>query len=233
MAKRAPSTPIIPTPAIPDSWKLSEKTIELTACAQFGQFLERVDPGKRIVWFGLTQKEERRYGFDASTQIGGLALILQFKVSRTVLQSGPYAGHRKFWCQHQQMRELRRRFGNISNQCFYFLPDLGTFDELNSERGDVLGNSFLLDVADLPRRIPQCRRVNGYHYAYVDAVGLTATVASDPFTVKLIRADRLLKKALDELQSTAALVKKAKLLEREQSGFADVFFRNAALAVIV
>lgn len=38
--------------------RLAEKTIELTTCAQFGDLLRR-----RMVWFGLTQKQEREHAY--------------------------------------------------------------------------------------------------------------------------------------------------------------------------
>jgi hypothetical protein len=115
--------------------KLAEKTIELTACAQFGQLF-----GARMVWFGLTQKQERQHGFDAATNLGGHAFILQFKASATVLKTGTYAGCRRFACQHQQMVQLRARFGGTHNGCFYFLPNVGTFNDLVGVSGDLLGN---------------------------------------------------------------------------------------------
>lgn len=46
--------------------KISEKTIELTTCAQFGSVF-----GTSMVWFGLTQRQERQHGFDAGTDLGG------------------------------------------------------------------------------------------------------------------------------------------------------------------
>src|SRR5689334_12051288 len=97
----APLAPPGPNPLIGNvigAAKISEKTIELTTSAQFGNLF-----GVRMVWFGLTQAQERQYGFDAATNLGGSAFILQYKASATVLKRGPFAGQRRFMCQHDQM----------------------------------------------------------------------------------------------------------------------------------
>ena len=56
--------------------RLSEKTLELTLCSQIATHLSR-----RMIWFGLTQDQEARAGFDACTRLNGRILILQFKAS--------------------------------------------------------------------------------------------------------------------------------------------------------
>jgi len=56
--------------------RLSEKTIELTFCHQFGRLAS-----SGLIWFGLTQKQESIAGFDACTKMRGRLLIFQFKAS--------------------------------------------------------------------------------------------------------------------------------------------------------
>jgi len=63
--------------------RLAEQTIELNFCAQAQELL-----GQRTFWFGLTQRQEARAGFDVASRIGGRLLILQFKASNEVLRSG-------------------------------------------------------------------------------------------------------------------------------------------------
>ena len=53
--------------------RISEKTIELNFCAQ-ATFL----CGLGLKWFGLTQRQEAKAGFDACGKLGGRLLILQF-----------------------------------------------------------------------------------------------------------------------------------------------------------
>jgi len=45
--------------------RLSEKTLELNFCAQFSAKAQ-----KRLLWFGLTQKQEAKWGFDAAVKLG-------------------------------------------------------------------------------------------------------------------------------------------------------------------
>ena len=73
--------------------RLSEKTIELTFCSQYGRSC-----GFDMIWFGLTQKQEARAGFDACTRLGGRLILLQFKASNYVLRNG----YRRFIFKHNQ-----------------------------------------------------------------------------------------------------------------------------------
>jgi hypothetical protein len=168
------------------AWKLAEKTIELTTCAQFGHLF-----GTEMVWFGLTQAQERQHGFDAATNLGGRAFILQFKASATVPQSGSYAGQRRFTCQHHQMVTLVQLFGGTPNSCFYFLPDVGTFNDLAQVQGNLLHHSYLLDVADLPNPVPATHRKNGYHHVFLDANAPLVTITSEPIRKRVLRSTDL------------------------------------------
>lgn len=209
--------------------KLAEKTIELTACAQYANQL-----GAPMVWFGLTQKQERQHGFDAATNLGGRAFILQFKASSTILKTGTYASTRRFCCQHHQMQLLKSAYGSTPGCCFYFLPNLGTFAELNAVHGDLLNNSFLVDVADLPQPIPATHRQSGYHYAYLDAQSSTLTVTSEPFKLKLSSTAKHLAIKKEELGIPSEhLIEIARTLEQKDEGLGDMFFKNAALVVVL
>ena len=212
--------------------KIAEKTVELTACAQFGTGF-----GTDIVWFGLTQAQERQHGFDAATNLGGRAFILQFKVSATVPQSGSYPRQRRFTCQHHQMTRLVTTFGAQRNSCFYFLPNIGRFGELVAANGDVLSNSYLLDVADLPNPLPQTQRKSGYHYAYLDSSLPMVTITSEPFNPKRLWSAREWLKQLqaganEGLPRSKELMPLAQRFDRENTRLGDLFYKNAALAVI-
>lgn len=217
---------------IPAAAKIAEKTVELTACAQFGCLF-----GVNMVWFGLTQKQERQYGFDAATNLGGRAFILQFKVSATIPQTGAHAGQRRFTWQHHQMDQLVTRFGGIPNACFYFLPDIGLFSELVAVNGDLLRNSYLVDVADLPNPVPATHRKSGYHYAYLDVTVPEVDITSKPFKAnRVFRASELPNELQDErrrpLPLTKELLRVADRLDSENARLADLFYRNAALVVL-
>jgi hypothetical protein len=144
--------------------RLSEKTLELNFCSQAHSACP-----SRVVWFGLTQRQEAALGFDAAMELGGRLLIFQFKASTRLLQSGA----RQFQAPHEQMENLRRRTGSAMRSVFYVFPMLGELAELRAVRGDVLGNSWLLDVTDIPRlarprRHDGALRLSGNHYVDVD-----------------------------------------------------------------
>jgi hypothetical protein len=213
--------------------RISEKSIELTVCSQFGALI-----GKRMVWFGLTQAQERQFGFDAATDLGGKAFILQFKASSTVPRSGGYAQKRRFVCQHAQMVELVNRFGNLPNSCFYFLPNIGLFDELVAVSGNLINHSYLVDVAGIQKPVPPSGRQSDYHYVYLDIKIPSVTITSEPFTVKTVFGApefvrRILSSNYEDLPRSKDLLRFARTkLDERDAHLADLFFKNAALVVL-
>lgn len=162
--------------------KLSEKTLELNICAQVHT---AVSPRVSLFWFGLTQRQEARMGFDACTKLGGRLLILQFKASNHRLQSGK----RKFQLDHNQLLALRRLAGRRAmRSVFYAFPLVGNTHELLGCR-DLLDETWLLDVSGLPT-LPEptkkdgTPRRNGRHNAYV--VPPDVTIRSNPVKARLI-----------------------------------------------
>jgi len=161
--------------------RLAEKTIELTFCSQFSQ---ATNAG--MVWFGLTQKQEARAGFDACTRIGGRLLLLQFKASNYILRNG----YRRFILQHDQLDALRLRCQHHYRSVFYVFPLVGSTREIQ-RNPNLLSQTCLLDVAILPA-IPYPttrggnRRKSGYHYA--DVIPNMVTIHSEPIDIELIPA---------------------------------------------
>jgi hypothetical protein len=166
--------------------RLAEKTIELNFCTQFQSLFS-----KRIIWFGLTQKQEAKAGFDACAKMGGRLLLFQFKAS-----CEDRNGSRRFHAQHHQMLALRQRAGHFMRSVFYVLPMIGTTQELQAARGDLISNTYFLDVARM-RGIPAPTtkagklRKSGYHYIDVQH-GQTknpyAIIRSEPQKELLLRA---------------------------------------------
>ena len=125
--------------------RLSEKTLELNFASQLNHAC-----GGKLLWFGLTQAQEAKQGFDIATRIGTGLFIVQMKASAHVLQSG----ERQFKAPHEQLENLRKLTvqggGAISNGCIYYaFPVIGTPTELSSHH-NVLTNTWLCDVADIP-----------------------------------------------------------------------------------
>lgn len=163
--------------------RLSEKTVELNICAQVTSI---VRSPQRLFWFGLTQKQEARAGFDACTKLGGRLLVFQFKASAHQLKNGD----RRFHAPHAQMQNLRRQVQGrrLARSVFYAFPLVGTTAELNRTT-DLVANTWLLDVGQLPSFPPPMTRrgtlrKNGCHNIDVN-VG-RATIRSDPVSANLL-----------------------------------------------
>lgn len=153
--------------------RLSEKTIEINFCAQAAKITKR-----RLIWFGLTQKQEANAGFDVYTKIGGRILIFQFKASNVLVKDG----WRRFQADHTQMENLRKLCKNYQRSVFYVFPLLGTTYEL-SINPDLISQTSLLDVDKLPVLAPPVTkrgdpRKNNKHY--VDVIPERAVIHSEP-----------------------------------------------------
>ena len=162
--------------------RVSEKTLEINICAQIHSALS---PHMNLLWFGLTQRQEARMGFDACTRVGGRLLVFQFKASNHRLQSGA----RKFQLSHAQLRALHRLAGHATRSVFYAFPLVGSTQELLNHR-DLLDVTWLLDVSRLPALSAPTKangmlRRSGRHNAYV--VPPIVTIRSDPVELPLIR----------------------------------------------
>src|SRR4030066_1960134 len=107
--------------------KLSEKTLELNICAQFSAHLKGT---ANIFWFGLTQKQEAKAGFDACVKLHGRLLIFQFKASNKHLRN---TGDRKFLAPHYQLSALHSRAEHTARSVFYALPLVGNTAEMKKE----------------------------------------------------------------------------------------------------
>lgn len=163
--------------------RLAEKTIELTYCSQ----LSAVYPG-RLVWFGLTQRQEARAGFDVCAALGGRLILLQFKAS-----CEDVGGARRFHLAHPQLSNLRARC-TVARSVYYALPMVGTTSEL-SRNSDVLSQTWLLDVATLPVIPPPTTkhgwpRKSGRHY--LDVKPPAAILHSEPIDLTLIPSTELI-----------------------------------------
>jgi hypothetical protein len=170
--------------------RLSEKSIEINLCSQLPQVWNR-----RVLWFGLTQTQEARAGFDACTRLNGRILLLQFKASSVTLASGA----RRFALPHRQLDALVRQVSSFRRHVFYVFPLIGTTLELT--RNPFLPtNTWFLDVASIPPMpAPTTRhgtlRQNGHHYC--DVSPGRATIHSDPVNVELLDSEAIVSEVAD------------------------------------
>lgn len=159
--------------------RVAEKTIELNFCAQFaGQF------PSPVIWFGLTQKQEAKLGFDACTKAGGRLFVFQFKASNDILKSGA----RRFRASHLQMTTLQGQC-KAKRSVFYVFPGVGTTAEL-MKSPDLLSSSWLLDVDSLPKPMPAPTKNDGSlrksESHYVDVLPSLAIIHSEPREARLL-----------------------------------------------
>ncbi len=157
--------------------RLSEKTIELNICAQINALTKQ-----QLIWFGLTQIQEARAGFDAFTNIGGKLLILQFKASNKTVK-----GFRRFYLNHSQMDNLRNRCKATKRSVYYVFPLVGSSLEL-AKNPDLIDQTWVLDVAKLagisaPTTSRDQIRKSGNHL--VDVEPGYATIHSEPVSIAL------------------------------------------------
>jgi hypothetical protein len=178
--------------------RIAEKTVELNFCAQANAACRR-----RLIWFGLTQRQEAQAGFDACTKHNGRLLIFQFKASN--FSVGPTT--RRFYASHDQMVALQKRCSPYWRSVFYVFPLIGTTFELTTQP-NLLSVSWLLDVAALPNPIPRPTkrggglRRSGIHYVDVTPGG--ATIHSNPFAVGLMSAQTLFAEGLPGADGVSA-----------------------------
>jgi hypothetical protein len=174
--------------------RLSEKTLELNICSQLANFprYPRSTSRRPLLWFGLTQAQEARAGFDAWTRIGGRLFILQFKAS-----DKDVAGVRRFVLPHPQLAALRKQLRGQRRCVFYVFPLVGTTYEL-TRSPRIIRHTWLLDVSQLAHIAPPTKadgalRKSQLHY--VDIRPGTAIIHSQPSQVQLIGLDDLVDRA--------------------------------------
>lgn len=167
--------------------RLSEKTLEINFCSQFAAAWVG-----SVTWFGLTQAQEARRGYDVATRLQGRLFLFQLKASNTVVRGG----YRRFSLPHTQyqvLSGLTRRY-RIRRSVFYALPLVGTTLELASSGGAVLSQTELIDVSGIPPLAAPTKswggvRRSGLHYAYLKPPD--ATIESEPVTVTSTSASEL------------------------------------------
>jgi hypothetical protein len=195
--------------------RLSEKTIELNVCSQLTQYLRG-----RIIWFGLTQRQEARAGFDAAIKLGGRLILFQFKASNYTLRR---TLARRFYLEHQQLTALITRAADYGRSVFYVFPMIGNTVELRRYAGDFVSNTWLLDVSTLQNPFPgpttrwRTVRRNNMHYA--DVTPPTVTIHSKPIEAEL-----------QNLKQAAKLIKESDGLNKLL--FPDGAFSEKALKIL-
>jgi hypothetical protein len=126
--------------------RMPGKALELNFCAQFS---ERVRP-RQTLWFGLTQRQEAQWGFDARADLGGHLAVFLFTAPRKM--------NERLWrlgVKHRQLCSLRglvRQSDPERVSIFYAFPLIATDAEF-MDHPHLLSRTWLLDVREL-REVP-------------------------------------------------------------------------------
>lgn len=133
--------------------RVSEKTVEINCCADASAY---VAPNYKLTWRGLTQKQEKLEGYDASFGFGGSKLFyLQFKASNKISYEAKLPCNLKTRSFHAQTHQMEKLIDlariNPRGTVFYVLPNFGVeceFVKLN-KIGDIIDNCLVFDVKEL------------------------------------------------------------------------------------
>jgi len=128
--------------------EISEKTLELNACAEMIQHI-RSHPGLgKASWHGLTQREERQEGLDAKiNNTPGVALMLQFKspwVTSRVDRVYKFSINRG---QHIVMESLRS-----PGAVHYVFPLYSKWWKMDRDAPNILQDTWLVPVECIPSK---------------------------------------------------------------------------------
>jgi hypothetical protein len=166
--------------------RLAEKTVELTLCCQLGWLFHPwpwhpipLGPSQPF-WFGLTQKQEARAGFDAAMKLSNARiLLLQFKAGRRLAK-----GNVRFDAPHAQLSALQNRLGAQHRLIYYVLPEITRTSELHGAPW-LLERTWFLDVASIPR-LKRPRRRSMSHYMTLSPPSGIVKITSEPVEVEAV-----------------------------------------------
>jgi hypothetical protein len=173
------------------SLRFSEKSFVMN-------FVSEYRPARgRAIWWGLTQAEERRLGFDARVFEGGRGFLLQFKA---VHDTTPAVA--RFHAEHEQMRILASH-AVLPQTVFYALTTVASWQDFVSQGLRVIPGAWLLDISRIPRPLrrpmtltrPFRRRRSGVHY--IELHPPMAVIRSEPVEVPVIPAEMLIGMGLE------------------------------------
>ena len=223
--------------------KLSEKTLELNFASQLNHHC-----GGNLLWFGLTQQQEARAGYDIATRVGKALFVVQMKASNHLLKTEPK--ERRFKVPHEQLEcMLKLTPGGApfpSGSVFYAFPVLGKTQDL-ADYPDVLSNTWLCDVAGLKSvTVPTTKtgsvRKDGCHYVNVSpgappisksATSGTAVFHSEPVTVITQRGDAFASELMESKLSSGLLEVMTSNDFRDFWKLCELFHRKAFGVVLV
>lgn len=166
--------------------RISEKTLEVTICAQLSARMQlaaivpRGPMWRQPLWFGLTQRQERQAGFDVATRLGRRVVLLQFKAGRELRD-----GRIRFAADHAQLENLIRQVWGRRREVLYVLPAVTRTRSVPRGGEWIVDRTWVMDVADIDAGILPPNRRNGRHMLTLDSMESTVTITSRPIVVRV------------------------------------------------
>lgn len=156
--------------------RFSERSVEMNFASEFRP------RGARVIWWALTQAEERTRGFDGSAYAGARGFLFQFKAVRERIETGL-----RFYAEHNEVRRLRHVAAS-PGAVLYVLPTITSWAEFYGGGLSLLSHTWLLDVHQLPENIRPPQRIrsrgprrSGMHYIEpTPPFALRSQLASSP-----------------------------------------------------
>jgi len=183
--------------------RFSERSVEMNFASEFRP------PGARVIWWALTEAEERTRNFDGSAYAGARGFLFQFKAVRERIETGL-----RFDAEHDEVRRLRHVAAS-PGAVFYVLPTITSWAEFYGGRLSLLSHTWLLDVHQLPANIRPPQRMHGRGprrsgMHYIELTPPIALMRSEPITARVEPAEVLLSPDTPDRRF------------EEQAGFSDV-----------
>lgn len=163
---------------------LNEKTLELNLCSELSRFFRLL--GLQTVWRGLTQQEERKWGFDAATSLGGGRLIfIQWKAVNRVKRGGAYS----FKLNDDQMLRLTQLGRKYPSSVFYGLPRVDDWSDYRTQGFLALPNTRFVDAGMMKNHPSLGKQLS--HTATISPNGAVVRVTSKPMEYKALRIEEV------------------------------------------
>ena len=127
--------------------EVSEKSLELSICAEMLQRIRSWPGCDKALWFGLTQRQERREGLDARIHnVNSFSLMLQFKAPwETSRPNDLY----KFSINERQHYALEQTASAFPDAVFYVFPFYSTWASADRHAPNLLQDTWLVPVSSI------------------------------------------------------------------------------------
>lgn len=148
--------------------EVSEKSLELNICAEMLSKIRSWRDCDKALWFGLTQKQERREGLDARIRnADSFSLMLQFKAPwETSREDYLY----KFSINERQHVALEQTALSFPRAVYYVFPLYSTWSKADYHAPDLLQDTWLVPINSITSSTLQSAsaRSSGYHRVELD-----------------------------------------------------------------